>query len=189
MKKRTMILALLLCVSLCGCRKEKQERPIPSRSTDPINQIEVTTPSDTGYHTAVYVTVFGDTAYLATYPREVGDDGEEMACGIREISKGGTILCGGEHEKEIPITRVVILDQIHPDSTAEWFRNMTTLRRVSGLSNLKMENVTDMSYMFSGCTRLAELEADHWDVSKVTSMTGIFDGCDALPQKPSWYQE
>ena len=189
MKKYTLLLTVLLCLSLMGCQKEKEERVPPSRSTDPIMSIAPTTPTDSEYHTSVYVTVFGDTAYLATYPREVGDNNEEPECGIREISKGGTILCGSQHEQEIPITRVVILDQIHPDSTANWFRNMTALRTISGLGNLYTENVTDMSNMFNGCTRLAELEADRWDVSNVTDMTGIFDGCETLAVKPSWYQE
>lgn len=189
MKKLTVILAILLCLSMTACQKEKKERIPPTRSTDPIFGGEVTTPNDGIYRTSVYVTVYGDTAYLATYPYEIDDEEMEMACDIREISKGGTILCGGAHEQEMPITTVVILEAVGPDSTAGWFRNMTHLRKISGLSNLRTENVTDMSYMFSGCTRLDELRADDWDVSKVTQMTGIFDGCEALAVKPSWYQE
>lgn len=192
MKKMTVILAMLLCLAMTACGKEKTERPVPTRSTEPIMDMEPTTPSDKKFRTSVYVTVYEDTAYLAAYPYEIPEENlepdQERLCVIREISKGGTILCG-KHEGEVPITTVVILEAIGPESTAGWFSNMTQLREINGLRNLRMESVTDMSYMFSGCKRLDSLEADDWDVSSVTDMTGIFDGCEALAVKPSWYQQ
>ena len=189
MKKLTVILAILLCLSMTACQKEKKDRIPPTRSTDPIFNTEDTTSDDKAYRSSVYVTVYGDTAYLATYPYEIDDEELEMECSIREISKGGTILCGGTHEQETPITTVVILDALGPDSTVNWFRNMTHLRKISGLSNLIMDNVTDMSYMFSGCTRLDSIQADNWNVPEGTKMTGMFDGCDAMAVKPVWYKE
>ena len=189
MKKLSIVLALLLCLSCLGCQSEKPERIPPLRSTDPILNIPEPTVPNTEIHTPVYVTVFGDTAYLATYPREVGDNGEEPLCPIRMIADGLPISCGGLHEQEIPITRVVIMEEIHPQCTANWFRNMSALRTIKGLSNLRTENVTDMSNMFSGCLRLSELEAEDWDVSNVEDMTDMFKDCNALATKPSWYTE
>ncbi len=189
MKKIALLLAVVLCLSLAGCKEEKQERIAPTRSTDPILNIHGGGTTDAEIHTSVYVTVFGNTAYLASYPKETDGDEKEPACAIREISKGGTIICGGGHEDEVPITHVVILDKIYPDSTADWFRNMTSLRSIDGLGNLSIEHVTNMSNMFNGCTRLVELEIGGWDVSGVEDMTGMFDGCDALSNRPSWYQE
>lgn len=189
MKKSLLLIALILCLSLAACKPEKEERVPPSRSTDPILDIGGNGAQIQEQHTPVYVTVFEDTAYLSIYPRMTDGEEEEPECDARDIANGGTILCGGAHEAEMPITRVIILDQIHPDSTADWFRNMTALRTIEGLGNLHLENVTDMSNMFNGCVRLTELDADGWDVSNVTDMTGIFDGCDALADRPSWYTE
>lgn len=191
MKKLTVIL-ILLCLFLTACGDEKTERPVPTRSTEPIMDLEPHPPSDEEFCTSVYVTVYGDTAYLAAYPYEIAEDklepNQKQLCVVREISKGGSILCG-KHKEEVPITAVVIVEAIGPESTAGWFSDMTQLRKIHGLRNLIMDNVTDMSYMFSGCKRLDSLEIENWDVSKVESMKGMFDGCEALATKPSWYQE
>ncbi len=188
MKVLSLVLALIMCFGLVGCTREKPERIPPSRSTDPILNFNNGTVTDEEIHTPVYVSIFGDTAFLSIYPREVDGD-KKRECGTWDISKGGTINCNCAHIKEKPITRVVILDVIYPDSTADWFRNMASLRIIEGLGNLRVENVTDMSNMFNGCSSLAALGVDNWDVSNVTDMTGIFNGCDALATKPSWFQE
>ena len=188
MKKLTLLLALIMCFSLTACKREKAERVPPSRSTDPILNFNNPVTPEEDLHTPVYVSIFKDTAYLSIFPLDKHGD-EKRECGSREISKGGTINCRCAHIEEKPITRVVILDEIHPDSTADWFRNMASLRVIEGLGNLRIENVTDMSNMFNGCSSLVALGVDNWDVSNVTDMTGIFNGCDALATKPSWFQE
>jgi surface protein len=40
--------------------------------------------------------------------------------------------------------------------------------------------ITNMSYMFQGCSQLQNLDVSNWDVSSVTTMSGMFQGCDAL---------
>ena len=194
MKKFTLLLAVVLCLCLAACQKEKEERIAPTRSTDPILNIGGNNDTDAEIHTPVYVTVYGDTAYLSIYPQKTNpqknDDSEDKPeCDIREISRGGKILCDGAHEAEQPIVRVVILDAVYPDSTAEWFRDMTVLRSIEGMGNLHIDNVTDMSNMFNGCSRLSQLDISGWDVSGVTDMTDMFDGCDALGNRPEWYTE
>jgi surface protein len=39
---------------------------------------------------------------------------------------------------------------------------------------------TDLSYMFSGCTKLESVDTEEWDTSNVTDMSRMFDGCRAL---------
>ena len=194
MKKVMILLIVALCLSLAACKQEKKERIAPTRSTDPILDIGGDDSADAEIHTPVYVTVFGDTAYLSIYPqktdpKDTDEIEDEPECDVREISCGGKILCGGAHESEVPIVRVVILDAVYPDSTAEWFRDMAALRSIEGLGNLHIDNVTDMSNMFNGCGRLSELELSGWDVSGVTDMTDMFAGCDALADRPAWYTE
>ena len=71
MKKLSILLAVLLCLTMTACEKEKKERIPPTRSTDPVFEDVVTRPTEPTYRTSVYVTVYGDTAYLATYPYEI----------------------------------------------------------------------------------------------------------------------
>lgn len=184
-----VILCLILCVTLCACQQEK-----PPVQTDPIettkggNSILVTKAPTNGAVdlTPVYVSAFGDTLILATVPLDEWN-GEEAECDPREISRGGSVACRGDHEKETPITKVIILENIVPRSTAGWFRNLVHLESIDGLKKLHMEYVTDMNHMFYGCEKLTELDVDFWDVSAVRDMTGLFDGCVALTELPDWY--
>ena len=43
--------------------------------------------------------------------------------------------------------------------------------------NFNTSNVTNMNYMFYGCSSLTSLNLSNFDLSKVTSMDGIFDNC------------
>ena len=94
---------------------------------------------------------------LATVPVQKWEGFEEPECPAREISKGGQILCGGEHELEFPITRVMIVETLAPDSTREWFSGMTELVQIEGIEKLDMQFVKNMNNMFEGCGSLREL--------------------------------
>lgn len=183
--------AALMCLSLFACVQEQPAETdpvLPTRNDKPIlPEVTATQPSVVEY-TPVYVTCFGDTAILARMPVEVWGEYEDPDCPIREISNGGRVSCNGEHEREIPITRVIILDSIVPRSTGGWFWNMIKLESIEGIEKLDVRNVTDMNHMFAGCEKLAELKIDRWDVSKVEDMTAMFDDCIELEELPAWYQ-
>lgn len=48
------------------------------------------------------------------------------------------------------------------------------------ISRLDTSNVTDMSWMFTGCGRLSTLDLSILDTSKVTNLSGMFRGCSNL---------
>ena len=185
-------LSAVLALGLFGCGRDQALEPLPSTKEDkPILSIPETTPTEptepSALYTPVYASVFEGTLYLS--PTAIPDKGGEAPeCDIREVSLGGQLRCGGEHEKEVPVTHVVILEDIYPKSTAGWFQGMADLESIQGLEKLHIDSVTDMSRMFSGCVRLSALDGDHWDVSLVEDMSGIFDGCDSLAKKPVWYE-
>lgn len=182
----SMVIALCLCLGACA--KEPERVPAPSQGGSPILPGAAQTPTTPNDFTTAYVTVFEDTAIIAAYPVESWNN-QQPECYPRELSFGGSILCGCEHEKEYPITRVLIMDRVVPRSMAGWFRNMVHLKEIKGVEKIQTYSVTDMSYLFAGCERLTEVYIDDWDVSSVTDMTGIFEGCRALTVLPSWYQE
>lgn len=181
-----VMLTLLLCLSFGACAGETPERTTaPSRGSKPILPGFTDTQPSANDYTAVYVSVYGDLAIIAAYP-VLEYLGEEPECSPRDLSDGG-ILCGGDHEKETPITRVVITGQLVPRTMVGWFRNMVHLETIEGLDNLSTHHVTDMNHLFAGCEKVTELDLDSWNVSNVTDMTGMFDGCAALSELPSWY--
>ena len=65
-------------------------------------------------------------------------------------------------------------------STAYWFCSLQNLSSITGISNLKTDNVTDMQDMFAGCSHLTSLDLKEFKTDNVTDMSRMFDGCSGL---------
>ena len=65
-------------------------------------------------------------------------------------------------------------------STSRWFFGFKNLTSITGLANLKTDNVTDMSFMFTSCSSLTSLNISGFKTDKVTSMVMMFYGCSGL---------
>ena len=175
-----------ICITAFGCRK-KAPLSLPATYDQPsIPSYNTPSPKPVTY-TPVYASSFGDTVILATVPVEEWHS-LESDCPPREISNGGRIKCNGEHEEEVPITQVIILEDLIPRVCSGWFRDMVHLETIQGFDKLHTQEVSDMSYMFAGCVKLGTLELSAWDVSNVTDMTGMFEGCANLeiPDLSAW---
>ena len=183
------LLIAVMCVTAFGCSRKRNPLPDLPMST-PDNAIipEITGSSiNPVAYTPVYASAFGDTVILATVPVEEWQS-EKSDCPVREISNGGRIKCNGKHEDEVPITKVLILDDIIPRNCSGWFRDMTQLEKIDGLNKLHTHQVSDMSYMFAGCGKLTSLDLSSWHVSNVINTTEMFKGCNALANLPDWYE-
>ena len=88
------------------------------------------------------------------------------------------ITWGGQKGR---ITKVVFDDSFANcttlTSTAYWFFSFTNLTTIEGISNLKTDNVTDMSYMFAFCDKLTNLDLSGFKTDNVTIMSGMFQSC------------
>lgn len=182
------LLAAVLCISALACGKDSPQSDLPVKLPDQtiLPGFDDTTAKPVTY-TPVYASAFGDTIILATVPVEEWHS-QESDCPPREISNGGRVKCNGEHEQEVPITKVLILEDLIPRVCSGWFRDMIHLEKIDGLEKLHTHQVSDMSFMFAGCEKLKELDIDNWDVSKVSDMTNMFQGCHCLEQLPQWYK-
>lgn len=66
------------------------------------------------------------------------------------------------------------------ENASSMFQNMSSLSSVD-LSGFDTGNVTDMSYMFSGCGALSSISGlSGFDTSMVVNMSGMFYSCEAL---------
>ena len=65
-------------------------------------------------------------------------------------------------------------------STAYWFYACKKLTSISGISNLKTENVRDMCAMFFDCFKLESLDVSGFITTKVEDMSRLFSGCASL---------
>ena len=64
-----------------------------------------------------------------------------------------------------------------PTSCSHWFEDCIYLTRIEGIWNLNTENVTDMKYMFYGCSSLRSLDLTNFDTGNVTDMSDMFQNC------------
>ena len=65
-------------------------------------------------------------------------------------------------------------------STAFWFYDCGKITSIIGMNNLKTDNVTDMGWMFSGCSGLTSLSVSGFNTANVTYMGYMFYGCSGL---------
>ena len=81
-------------------------------------------------------------------------------------------------------TKRVVFDasfkDYRPTTTHSWFYNLRGLTTIEGIENLNTSEVTDMSAMFRGCSRLTSLNLSNFNTSKVTNMSGMFLECSNL---------
>ena len=65
-------------------------------------------------------------------------------------------------------------------NTAYWFYNLRRLSSITGISNLKTDNVTNMRAMFFDCQALKSLDVTGFKTDNVTDMGDMFAGCSRL---------
>ena len=81
------------------------------------------------------------------------------------------------------ITRVVVdesFQEVRVHSTKRWFYLFPALQSIEGLTNLNTSQVTDMSEMFYGCSKLTSLNVSNFDTSNVTDMSEMFRSCSSI---------
>ena len=88
-------------------------------------------------------------------------------------------FCGCENLKTIEGLKY--LNTSYSKDMSYMFSGCYCLRQLD-LSGLNTSNVEDMSYMFSGCTFLEELNLSGLNTANVRNMSYMFSGCDKLQQ-------
>ena len=81
------------------------------------------------------------------------------------------------------VTKVVFNSSFanaRPTSTSLWFSDMGKLESITGMEYLNTSEVTDMSWMFAYCEKLASLDVSHFNTAKVTDMGYMFRNCTLL---------
>ncbi len=78
------------------------------------------------------------------------------------------------------ITTVNFETEVVPTSTACFFMNCTNLQKIENIKNLDTSQVTNMSRMYQGCSKLTSIDVSSFDTSKVTDMSYMFINCTQL---------
>ena len=86
-----------------------------------------------------------------------------------------------DHEEDI--TKVVFEQSFYealPTSCYKWFYNCSNLTSIDNIKNLNTEEVTNMMYMFYGCSGLTSLTLSNFNTANVTDMSHMFRECKNL---------
>ena len=90
----------------------------------------------------------------------------------------------GWNEYASNITSVVFDDSFADcttlTSTAEWYNGFSNLITITGISNLKTDNVKSMYRMFANCSNLTSLDLSNFNTENVETMFAMFANCSNL---------
>ena len=128
-----------------------------------------------------------DPATLYFLAAETEPTGTHNGQTITEVWSGGDVTSNYGYPRwydyNANITRVVFeesFEAVKPTICSRWFNNCAKLATIEGIANLNTGSVTDMGYMFNGCSALTTLDLSRFTTAKVTNMGYMFNGCKAL---------
>ena len=84
---------------------------------------------------------------------------------------------------ETNVTSVVFdssFDNARPTTCYMWFHDMPNLTEIVDIQYLHTDNVTNMMFMFNGCSGLTSLDVSHFNTENVENMNSMFEGCSGL---------
>jgi len=131
-----------------------------------------------------YVQLSADKTTLTFYYDKERTSRSGTTWGIEEKNKDGDPIWAGFLEAPNKEVNKAVLDasfrDFRPTSTSAWFYALEELKTILGLENLNTSEVTDMSFMFTGCKKMDKLILNHFNTSKVKNMMAMFANCHAL---------
>ncbi len=136
-----------------------------------------------------YFTKSGEPAFIPIFAYAIVKDGTVTFYSGTSIPDGSLPMRTEMDDKNwtadirSSITKVVFdksFINFQPTKLAYWFNSMSNLQEISGLENLKTENVESMNQMFQFCKKLKTLDLSGFNTAKVTTMDKMFWGCEKL---------
>ncbi|MEY8460037.1 BspA family leucine-rich repeat surface protein [Eggerthellaceae bacterium 24-137] len=118
------------------------------------------------------------------YPKP-SDDRVILVCDGSDYNDGS--LCGCYSELRYGLsdsvkhftTKAVVKNGVRPHMLNEWFADFGNMKTID-LSGLDTSQVTTMAGMFRGCETLQAIDVSRFDTSKVTDISAMFSGCSSV---------
>ena len=127
-----------------------------------------------------YIATYESSTQTLTFKKNVGETLPENSAWVEDKQKVTDIKNKLGNGTIVHIVFDKSFSTYTPTSLSRFFRNLTKLETITGLEYLNTEKVTNMGYMFSGCTNLTSLDVTKFNTANVTNMSDMFRNCSAL---------
>ena len=106
------------------------------------------------------------------------DETQTLSTGLKIPAWAGSLDSSNKWAKKVVFDKS--FKDYKPKSTLYWFNMCESLEEVDGMENLNTFSVTDMRYMFKGCSSLKTLDLYGFKTLNVARFAGMFNGCSSL---------
>ena len=126
-----------------------------------------------------YVAVYDETSQTLTLRKSKTDEiAENNVYILNDAPKLARII---DVYKQI---RNIVIDEscktYKPTALNSFFANLESLVKITGLENINFGEAKDLSYLFSGCKNLSDVEINKLNIDKATDISGMFQNCMVL---------
>ena len=127
-----------------------------------------------------YIATYESSTQTLTFKKNVGETLPKNSAWVEDKQTVATINKNLGNGTIVHIVFDKSFRTYTPTSLCRFFYNLTKLKTITGLEYLNTWNVTDMGYMFYGCSALTSLDVTHFNTANVTNMSYMFSSCVAL---------
>ena len=127
-----------------------------------------------------YIATYESSTQTLTFKKNVGETLPKNSAWVKDKQ---TVAAINKNLGNGTIVHIVFdksFSTYTPTSLYCFFKRLPKLETITGLEYLNTEKVTDMCYMFSGCSSLTSLDVTHFNTAKVTDMCYMFSYCSSL---------
>ena len=127
-----------------------------------------------------YIATYESSTNTLTFKKNVGETLPKNSAWVEDKQMVATINKNLGNGTIVHIVFDKSFSTYTPTSLRSFFSSLTYLKTITGLEYLNTANVTDMSYMFLGCSKLPSLDVTKFNTAKVTDMSKMFTSCSKL---------
>ena len=127
-----------------------------------------------------YIATYESSTQTLTFKKNVGETLPKNSAWVEDKMTVATIINNLANGNIKHIVFDKSFSTYTPTTLYRFFGRLTRLETITGLEYLNTANVTDMRYMFSGCSSLTSLDVTHFNTTKVTNMSAMFFNCSSL---------
>ena len=127
-----------------------------------------------------YIATFESSTNTLTFKKNVGETLPSNSVVVKDKMKVADIKRNFGNGTIVHIVFDKSFSTYTPTSLNSFFSSLTYLKTITGLEYLNTEKVTDMSYMFLGCSKLTSVDVTKFNTANVTNMSSMFASCSKL---------